>query len=82
MRALHCTARRGTPQWAAAEMLAASDATPVDAYGSDVWALGCMLFHLLTGDLLFSCDGDVLRPLHKVRGVGSAAACHVGRAQR
>lgn len=33
-----------------------------DARSADVWALGCLLYELMTGSLLFPGRGDCLRP--------------------
>mmetsp|Transcript_3129 Transcript_3129/g.5361 ORF Transcript_3129/g.5361 Transcript_3129/m.5361 type:complete len:111 (+) Transcript_3129:99-431(+) len=44
-------------------MLSVSSTKLVDARAADVWSLGCMLYHLLTGDMLFESEHDAQRPL-------------------
>lgn len=48
-------------------MLAASPTATVDARRADVWSLGCLLFELVTGQMLFHSELETLPILHHSR---------------
>ncbi|MEW5318629.1 MAG: hypothetical protein WDW38_009836 [Sanguina aurantia] len=63
----HITSIRGTEGYQCCEMLAASPTATVDARRADVWSLGCLLFELVTGQMLFHSELETLPVLHHSR---------------
>jgi len=62
---------RGTEPYQCPEMLMGR---PVDACSADCWALGCMLYEIITGRVLFPGQGDCLRPTMHGQALHSARA--------